>query len=173
MVHLISDKLVELVEEHSSDIIKRWSKRLLSDPTTSTYSEQHLNVVQKKAADVLENLSKWVSYDTQKEEIGRMFAKEGMELFHMGIPLCEAHRAMVTLRRTLWLFVVNESQFDSAMELHQLKELSDRVILFFDRANYYLLRGYSEEMNKKLKELTNISQEDADKIFFDRSFYNK
>ncbi len=91
----------------------------------------------------------------------------------MGIPLCEAIRSLVVLRRILWLFVVNESAFDSAFELHQMRELNDRVILFFDRAIFYVTRGYTEAMHKKMKDLTNISAEDAAKIFFEHSFYNK
>jgi len=101
-----------------------------------------------------------------KEDVGKRYAAEGMELFRMRIPLCEVIRSMYLLRRTLWLFVVNESDFDSALQLHQMRELNDRVILFFDRAEYYVIRGYMEEMNRKIKELWNLKQEDTEKIFF-------
>ncbi len=173
MIHLISDKLVELVEKHAETIIKRWTVRLLSDPTTSSYTEQHLKVVEKKAREVLKNLGQWVNYDTNKEDVGRRYAEEGITLFEMGIPLCELHRAMVVLRRTLWVFVVNESAFDSAFQLHQMRELNDRVILFFDRAEYYTIRGYTEAMNKKLKEKFSASSEELEEIFYVKSFYNK
>ncbi|MCP4129492.1 MAG: hypothetical protein GY754_00610 [bacterium] len=173
MIHLISDKLVELIEKHSDIILKRWSKRLLSDPTTASFSELNMKYAEDKARGVLENLSKWVGYDTMKEDVGRRYATEGKDLFKMGIPVCEAHRALVVLRRTLWLFIVNEAAFDSAFQLHQMRELNDRVILFFDRAGFYLLRGYTEEMNQKIKELWKVSDEDTEKIFFERSFYNK
>ncbi len=173
MLHLISDKLVELVEKHHDVIIKRWLKRLLSDPTTSTYSERNLTFVEEKAIKVLKNMGQWVSYDTTKESVGRLYADEGIELFNMGIPLCETIRAMVVLRRTLWLFILNESAFDSAFQLHQMRELNDRVILFFDRAIYYMIRGYTEAMHKKMLKYCNISEDDAEQIFFDKSFYNK
>jgi len=91
----------------------------------------------------------------------------------MKIPLCEIIRAMYVLRRTLWLFVQNESAFDSAFQLHQMREMSDRVILFFDRAEYYVIRGYMEELNRNMKELWSLTSEDTDKIFFERSFYKQ
>lgn len=172
MIHLISDKLVELVEKHCAEIIKRWIARLLSDPTTSSFSSKNVEFVEAKARNLLENLGKWVSYDTTKEEIGKRYVDEGKELFKMNVPLCEAIRAMYTLRRTLWLFVLNESAFDSALQLNQMMELSDRVILFFDRAEYYTTRGYMEEMNKKMKVLWNLKPEETSKIFYERSFYN-
>ena len=80
---------------------------------------------------------------------------------------------MYTLRRILWLFIENESAFDTAFQLHQMKELSDRIILFFDRAEYYTIRGYMEEMNRKIKEEWKLDSEETNKIFFYASFYNK
>jgi len=173
MVHLISDKLVDLVANHSDDIVRRWTMRLLSDPATQSFTEKNTPYVEEKAKDALSNLGKWVSYDTTKEDVGKRYADEGIDMFNMEIPLCEVIRAMYVLRRTLWLFVENESAFDSAFQLHQMRELSDRVILFFDRAEFYIIRGYTEEMNRKIKELWNVSAEETEKIFFNKSFYRQ
>ncbi|PKL38498.1 MAG: hypothetical protein CVV44_11480 [Spirochaetae bacterium HGW-Spirochaetae-1] len=173
MLHLISDKLVELVEKHADLIVKRWIKGLLADPTTSSYTEHNTKFVENKAKMILKNMGQWISYDTTKEEIGRSYADQGKELFRMGIPLCEVHRASVVLRRTLWVFVVHESAFDSAFQLHQMRELNDRIILFFDRAEYYTIRGYIEAMHEKLKEFGTIDPAQAETIFFENSFYNK
>jgi hypothetical protein len=57
--------------------------------------------------------------------------------------------------------------------LHHKQELSDRVILFFDRAEYYAIRGYTEEMNRKIKKLWKLKPEDTNKIFFEASFYKQ
>jgi hypothetical protein len=171
-MHLISDKLVELVEKHSDVIIKRWIERLKIDPATTSY-QRNIEYLGDKAKRILDQLGRWVSYDTSKEEIGKQYAEDGIELFKIQVPLCEAIRAMYLLRRTLWLHVETESVFDSALQLHRMKELNDRVILFFDRAEYYLIRGYMEEMNRKIKELWSLKQEDTEKIFFSRSFYKQ
>ncbi len=173
MLHLISDKLVELVESRADQIIKRWMVRLLSDPTTSFFSEHNQDQIRKKGVSIIKYLSKWVSYDTSREDVGRNYANEGKSLFDMGVPLCEVSRALVLLRRVLWLFVVDESALESAFQLHQTRELNDRIILFFDRAQYYIIRGYTEAMHAKMKELTGIADSDAGKIFFENSFYNK
>jgi hypothetical protein len=171
-MHLISDKLVELVEKHSNEITKRWIEHLKIDPTTASY-KKNIEYLGDKAKRILDQLGRWVSYDTPKEEIGKRYAEDGMELFRMQVPLCEAIRAMYLLRRTLWLHVETESVINSALQLHQMKELNDRVILFFDRAQYYLTRGYMEEMNRKIKELWALKQEDTEKIFFSHSFYKQ
>lgn len=172
MIHLISDTLVELVEKNNDVIVKRWLQLLKIDPTTASY-HHNIEYLGKKAKEILQYFNKWVSYDTVKEDVGKRYAEEGMATFRMKIPLCEVIRSMYLLRRTLWLFVVNESAFDSAFQLHQMRELNDRVILFFDRAEYYLIRGYMEEMNRKIKETWNLKPEDTEKIFFPNSFYKQ
>jgi hypothetical protein len=171
-MYLISDKLVELVEKHSDQIISRWVERLKIDPTTSSY-HQNTEFLGEKAERILRQLGRWVSYDTPKDEVGKRYAADGIELFKMHVPLCEAVRAMYLLRRTLWLFVENESAFNTAIEMHQMKELNDRVILFFDRAEYYLIRGYMEEMNRKIKDTWSLNADETEKIFFCRSFYKQ
>jgi hypothetical protein len=171
-MYLISDKLVELVEKHSDVIINRWIELLKVDPTTTSY-QQNIEYLGEKARRILKQFGRWVSYETSKEEIGKKYVDDGIELFRMNVPLCEIIRAMYLLRRTLWLHVENESAFNTAIELHQMKELNDRVILFFDRAEYYLIRGYMEEMKKKMMETWPVGEEDAEKLFFSRSFYKQ
>ncbi len=173
MLHLISDKLVELVEKHADLIIKRWTNAIHADPTTSSFTEENMEYIVHKAKQTLLGLGKWVSYDATKEDVGRLYADQGKEFFNMGIPLCEVHRAIVVLRRTLWVFVVNESAFDSAFQLHQMRELNERVILFFDRAEYYAFRGYTEAMHEKMVERYNLSADDLEDVFFGKSFYNR
>jgi hypothetical protein len=172
MMNLISNKLVEFVETHSDIIVKEWLNRV-KDNEVSTFTIDNIDFVRTKAEYILKHLNQWVGYDTTKQEVGKKYAEEGKEYFNMGIPLCEVFKSMGLLRSVLWFFVVNESSFDSAFQLHQMRELNDRVILFFDRAQFYITRGYMEAMNKKIKELWNLSDDDTEKILFQNSFYNK
>ena len=173
MEHLISDKLVRLIEKNSSTIINRWVKRLKNDPATTSFSEIDLERFSLKARMVMDELGKWVGYQTPKEDVGRKYAADGSGLFKMQIPLCEGVRALTLLKRTLWLFVVYESAFESALELNQMRELNDRVVLFFDRAEYYFIRGYMEAMNSAIKKLWGLTEKDTEQIFFKKSFYNR
>lgn len=171
MLNLISDRLVRMIEVNREVIVDRWVERLKFDPGTASFSGADLHLLRLKSLALLADLGAWVGYETSKEEIGRHYAREGMGLFSMRIPLCEGVRALVLLKRTIWLYVVHECCYDSAMELYQIRELNDRVLLFFDRAQYYFIRGYLEEMNRRMKELWHLTDADTREIFFDTSFY--
>jgi hypothetical protein len=54
-----------------------------------------------------------------------------------------------------------------------MRELNDRVVLFFDRFHYYQTRGYMEAMNARLKEKWNLTDEDTEQVIFTNSFYNR
>ena len=173
MLRLISDKLVKLVEDNTDTILQRWVERLKSDETTTSFTAADLARFESRARVALRELGQWVSYETPKEDVGRKYAQEGQGLFRMRIPLCEGIRALILLKRALWLFVEYESAFDSAVELNQMRELNDRVLLFFDRATYYFIRGYMEEMNHEMKALWKLTDQDTRQVFFDKSFYGR
>lgn len=164
-MHLLSDRLIGLVEDHTGDIVKRWLAILRNDPTMAALAPRHMEHLQGKAWDILKHLSQWVGYDTSKEEIERRYEAEGRDFYDMGIPLWEGIRTMYTLRRALWLFVGSESQFDSAFQLSQLLELSDRVILFFDRAEFYMARGYLDRMRGRAQEVGKLDAVAIERIF--------
>ncbi len=173
MVSSISDKLVKRIEEHADTIIQRWVERLQSDAATPSFNDDTITKFEKKALQVIKELSNWVAYETSQEDVGRQYAREGMGLFNMGIPLCEGIRAVTLLKRSIWLYVVYESAFDSAIELHQMRELNERVALFFERAEYYFTRGYMEGMNQSMKTFWDLTDTDTRAVFFDKSFYIK
>lgn len=172
MQGMISDKLVASIEKNAEKIIARWTERLSSDPATPSFSQDALQRFDAKAHMVIQELGEWISYDKPKEDIIRHYSQEGIGLFRLGIPLSEGVRAIILLKRTIWLFVLESSAFDSAMELHQVRELNDRASLFFDRAQYNFITGYMEEMQSRAKELWKLSDADTEKLFFKKSFYN-
>lgn len=163
---LISDKLVSLIEKNADKIINRWTDILSADASTPSFSAEALQKSNAKAHMVIRELGEWIGYDKPKEEIIRHYSQEGIGLFRMGIPLCEGMRALVLLRRTIWLFVIDSSLFESPMELHQMRELNDRALLFFDRAQYNFINGYMDEMRRHAAEMWNLSDAELQKIFF-------
>ncbi len=172
-VSLLSNKLAKLIEENAGQILQKWTRNVLADKTTSTFTRENLIEIEKKARLVLGELEKWINYGADPEEIGRIYAKEGMKFFKMQIPLCEVLRALVLLRATVLKYATSEVMSETGYEMQQLSELTGRMMTFFDRIQYYISRGYTEEMNRKIKELWHLTDEDTDKIFFEKSFYKR
>ena len=173
MQRIVSDKLVAVIQDNAEAIVRQWIDRLKSDPTTVAFAESDLQKFDIRARELLAHLGEWVNYDKDKADVGRRYAQEGIGLFKIGIPLCEGIRGLILLKRTIWLFMMYEIPLDTTIELSQMRELNDRLTLFFDRAEYYFIRGYMEEMNRNMKDIWHLKDEDTDRIFFGRSFYKR
>lgn len=171
--NLFSTKPTKFIENNVDIIVKRWVNIVLQDKATLSFSRDHMEELEQRVREIIGQLGKWISYETTPEEIGSLFADRGTKLFKMGIPLCEALRAVALLRATTTKYVTEQLVFDTSFELQILYDLVSRMTIFFDRAQYYITRGYMEEMYAKMKSIIDISDEDAEKIFYERSFYKK
>lgn len=168
----LSNKLTELAQSNVDKIIGQWKKQMQQNLDLSTFSEKNREVIELEARNLLSNLKEWMNSKT-KVDIGQRYAKMGAKLFNQGVPLCEIHQALFYLKKLIRCHVFNQNILDSALTMIQWQDFYDQINLFFDRANYYFLRGYTENMNKKIKKLWNLKEEDTEQIFFKNSFYNK
>lgn len=171
--NLFSTKPTKFIEKNVDEIVKRWISIVLQDKATISFSKDNMEELEQRVREIIGQLGKWISYETTPEEIGSIYADRGAKLFKMGIPLCEALRAVALLRATVVKFVTEQLVFDTSFELQILYDLVSRMTIFFDRSQYYITRGYMEEMYEKMISIVDISGEDAEKIFFERSFYKK
>jgi hypothetical protein len=171
MKRIFSEKLVACIQNSADAIVRQWIEHLKSDPTTVAFAESDLKRFEIRALELLAHLGEWINYDKDKVDVGRRYAQEGIGLFKLGIPLCEGIRGLILLKRTIWLFVMYEMPLDTVIELNELRELNDRMSLFFDRAEYYFIRGFMEEMNRKMQQIWELADEETDRVFFGRSFY--
>ena len=171
MQRIFFERLVACIQNSGEDIVRQWIEHLKSDPATVTFAESDLKKFEIRALELLAHLGEWINYDKGKTDVGRRYAQEGIGLFKMGIPLCEGIRGLILLKRAIWLFAMYELPLDTVIELNQLRELNDRMSLFFDRAEYYFIRGFMEEMNRKMQQTWKLTDDDTEKVFFGRSFY--
>ncbi|OHD67239.1 MAG: hypothetical protein A2W19_07870 [Spirochaetes bacterium RBG_16_49_21] len=121
---------------------------VLRNKKTVAYRKLDPQDVYEIGSRVYREMSKWVAKDLPKEEVKEYYQKLGKIRLHEGIPASQFFQALVLLKRHMWLFL--KKQLENEMtDYKQAMEVSDRVVLFFDRAAYYMLIGYEEERGKK------------------------
>ena len=125
-----------------SESLLRDLRQYAETPTYHTYDERELY---KRAFNVYSNLGKWISRETTKEDIARHYKALGAQRKEEGFLLSEVIQALIIARRHIWLKVQSEGFLDTILDLNQAMELSNRVVLFFDRAIYYTAVGYEQK----------------------------
>ena len=170
MLHL-SNKFASMVQTNTDIIIEEWMDKIDSDIGLENFSSTNQDYIKLEGKNLLKNLKEWIGYNKTKNDIGKKYVAVGRKLFELEIPICDAHQALSMLKRLIWRHITVMSLPDSALEMNQCLEFFERIILFFDRAEYYLFRGYTEKMNQKIKSTWKLSDKDTEQIFFKNSFY--
>lgn len=145
---IITNKFVRLIEENHQEIIEHFMNDILRNKKTVAYSKLDSHDVYEIGSRVYRELSRWIAKDLPKEEVKEYYTKLGRIRQKEGIPASDFFQALVLLKRHMWLFVKRKLE-DEMTDYKQAMEVSDRVVLFFDRAAYYMLIGYEEENRKK------------------------
>ncbi len=140
---LISDTLVQMVEEHAEEISRRWLEVVRGGATTPTYAALPPAMVQEKAIAALSKFCSWLSGEEHGDEVAEFYLELGRQRREQGFGLQEVVSALTLLRREIWLFIGRHRALVDLMEVYRAMELSRRVVLFFDRALYHTARGYS------------------------------
>lgn len=140
MRHSLS--LVRLVERHADELASRCVRLLQTHSATPTYHDYDEHELYERAFSVYSQLGKWLSDETTKEDVQEVYTALGAQRREEGFALSEVIQALIITRRVLWHSVENEGFLDDALDLHLAMRLSNRTILFFDRAVIFTAQGY-------------------------------
>ena len=140
----VSKKLVNLIEDNAHELTIRCIDNLLEHQYTKTYCTYDEDKLYERVYRVYSQLGKWISRRTTKEEIAEHYTALGAQRKREGFKVSEVIQALIIIRRHLWLKILAEGFIDNVLELNQALALNNRVILFFDRAIHYTIKGYEE-----------------------------
>jgi len=142
---MISEKLVKLIEENADTLTKAWLADVQKHPDTPNYHKHDKDELYDRCFTIYNQLGEWLSYKTTKQDIADYYVPIGKQRRAEGFALSEVIQALIMIRRHLWLKIISDGLLDTAMELNRALELNNRVILFFDRAIFYVTKGYENE----------------------------
>ncbi len=146
--NIVQNRFVRIIEENHQEIIEHFMNDVLHNKKTVAYRKLDQQDLYEIGFRVYSELSKWIAKDLPKEEVKQYYHKLGKIRLNEGVPASQFFQALVLLKRHMWLFVRKQLE-NEITDYKQAMEISDRVVLFFDRAAYYMLTGYEAETEKK------------------------
>ncbi len=147
-INILENRFVELIEENHQKITEMYMNDLLKNPDTIAYRKLDRQDIYEAGNRIYRELSKWIVKKYSKDEISKHYLKLGRERFTQGIPFSQAVKTLVLQKRHLWLFVMDKLHYDASVYKEAL-DLNNRVVLYFDRATFYILQGYEDMIYKK------------------------
>lgn len=142
--NLLSDKLVELIEEHSERIAALWMEDVKNNETTPTYHVFDQELLFHRVFLVISHFGQWLSGSYHGQDIVSYYGNLGRERKKEGFGLSEVISALSLIKKHTWEFALSRGMWSKTIDIYMILELERRVSLFFDKATFYVAKGYEE-----------------------------
>ena len=142
---MISAKLVKLIEENAEELTQEFLKDVQTNPKTKSYHDVSIEEIHNRTYDVYNNLSDWLIDKTEKD-VEEKYMALGRKRQSERTPLSQVIYAISLTKSHLISYAKRYGLADTALEFYQELELFHLVSQFYDRAIYYTIYGYEEEI---------------------------
>ena len=157
---MFSFKIIKLIETHAESLTHDFVADLLTNEHTPSYRRIPKEEVAQRALAFYQNLGNWVG-DPKDDAIRAEYERSGGNRCRQGIPVSEIVYSLILRKKHLRRYIREYGFVESSGErfasgeplplaLYNIQELNYVVGDFFDRALYYIMRGY--EMQAKAKQ---------------------
>jgi 8-oxo-dGTP diphosphatase len=144
---LLSDELVEVIEQHAEQIARAWAQDVLASPTTMTYRQLEEEHLVARATLAISQFGRWFKGHEALDEVKLFYRTVGQQRRTQGFKPHEMHSSLTLLKKHIWRFAHRQGVWDRPIDVYRALELNRLMAVFFDRAAYYVLREYDRELN--------------------------
>lgn len=142
---LLSDELVNAVQNNSKKIIELWLNDISTNPSTKAYHKFDKKELYRRAIFIIGQFEAWLKGIKGESEFKSFYHELGMERKKDRIPLEELISSVSLLKKHIWMFTYSFGVWEKAVDIYRMFELGERLVYFFDRASYYLVMGYNQQ----------------------------
>lgn len=142
---VIATNLIRIIEKNSSAIADRWVDDVTTSPHTRSYWNESQEELHKRAENVCSRMGYFLGRRLPRERLASFYKRLGQARREQGYAAEEVVFALMLLKRHIWLYILQEGLLRTNLELYQALELNNRVVLYFDRAIYYVTQAWYEE----------------------------
>jgi len=141
---MLTVRLVQMIEDHAEELTRELIKDLQSNPRTPHYHHLTYEELHYRTYAVYKNLGHWVSQKGE-DQVAANYADLAIRRYAEGVPLEEIVFALISTKNHLYQYVRSTGLMDSAVELHQEREIRRMIGYFFDKAIYHTVKAYEHE----------------------------
>jgi hypothetical protein len=137
---MLSARLVRMVEQHAEELTESLLKHVRERPALAHLAPDE---VRRRTLAVYSQLGRWLT-DRSDETVAATFGEWGRRRHADGVPASELVLALQTMKLHLEKYILASGLGSTAVELYQEEELHVLVDHFFDKAIYWVVKGYEE-----------------------------
>lgn len=152
---MLSARLIQLIETHARSLSEEVVQDLLTNEHTRSYALIAIDELGQRIFDFFQNLGNWIG-EPKDDAIRAEYEEWGRVRARQGIPISEIIYSLIVTKKHLRRYIREHGSVLFSgdrvppgelvpFELYSIQELNYIVGDFFDRALYYLTRGYERQ----------------------------
>lgn len=142
--NLLSDRLLVVIENNAEKIATLWVQDVTTGRSTPDYHNFDKSKLFKRIHRLLSQFEKWLGGFYSDYDIRVFFMETGRERKKEGFRLGEVLSALSLIKKHIWEFALSQGMWQKTLDIYTALELDRRIVIFFDRAAFYMTRGYEE-----------------------------
>jgi 8-oxo-dGTP diphosphatase len=142
---MLSDSLVGFVSEHAAYVARLWLADVRSSRSTIRYMLLDPDSLLEECTAGLQLLGRWLEGESTEDRMRSFYRDLGARRRTQGMESFEILSAVLLLKKHIWTFARSQGVWESPVDAYRVMELQSRFAVFFDRASYYLMRGFAEQ----------------------------
>jgi hypothetical protein len=148
---MFSYRLVRLIEAHADELASGLEKRVQASQQVTHFRDISAQELRERVYEIYRHLGEWL-LGKNEQDVEDRYREIGMRRAQQKVPLSEVVQAIVLVKENLWDFLKSEAVMDRAIEIMGELELLQMLEMFFDRAIYYAVVGYEQEVARAARE---------------------
>jgi RsbT co-antagonist protein rsbRD N-terminal domain len=149
---MLAIRLIQLIENHAKSLTREAMQDVLTNENTTAFRRVPKEELEPRIAALYQNLGKWIG-NPSDDDIRQEYEQWGRTRFRQGIPFSEIVYVLILSKKHLRKFIREHGLVTFSgdrvtpdelvpVELYAIQELNYLVGDFFDKALYFLVRGY-------------------------------
>jgi len=156
---MLSTRLIQLIEVHAESLTQEVMSDILTNERTGSSARLPKAQLYPRIFSFFRNLGSWIG-NPEEGSVQQEYEEFGKICRHQAIPLSEIVYTLIIIKKHLRRYIRENGLVTFSgdrvvpgelipLELHGIQELNYIVGDFFDRALYYLARGYEGHTTAK------------------------
>ena len=142
--YFLSDHLIEVIENNADIITQKWVEDVLTKKSTQSYKRLDKKKVFDRGKKVILNFGHWLDGTYADKDIRKFHKELGLKRRSEGFKSSEVISALSLIRKNIWEFALSQGMWNKPIDIYSALELERRMMLFFDKAAFYLSKGYEQ-----------------------------
>lgn len=143
---LLSDELINAIQVNSDKIITLWLNDISKNPSTKSYHNFDKNELYDRANYIIGQLNTWLKGTKEEMEFRSFYFELGKKRKKDKVPIEELISSVSILKKHIWMFIYSYSVWEKVIDIYRIFEFGERLVYFFDKAAYYMILGYNQEV---------------------------